>query len=89
LVQALTRIPGVSAAFETPRFHEAVLRLDRPAGPVLAALAERGIAGGIDLAASHPELGHAMLVCATETKLDRDIAAYAQAMRDVMRRDHG
>jgi hypothetical protein len=30
-----------------------------------------------------------MLVCATETKLDRDIAAYAQAMRDVMRRDHG
>jgi glycine dehydrogenase subunit 1 len=89
LVQALTRIPGVSAAFESPRFHEAVLRLDRPAGPVLAALAERGIAGGIDLAASHPELGHAMLVCATETKLDRDIAAYAQAMRDVMRRDHG
>lgn len=99
LVQALTRIPGIAAAFETPRFHEAVLILDRPAAPLLAALAERGIAGGFDLGASHPELGHAMLVCATETKSDRDIDAYASAMRDAMqlprvergamRRDHG
>jgi glycine dehydrogenase subunit 1 len=84
LVQALTRIPGVAAAFDTPRFHEAVLVLDRPVPPVLAALAERGIAGGLDLGASHPELGHAMLVCATETKLDRDIEAYANALRDAI-----
>jgi glycine dehydrogenase subunit 1 len=36
------------------------------------------------LGASHPELGHAMLVCATETKLDRDIEAYANALRDAI-----
>jgi glycine dehydrogenase subunit 1 len=84
LVQALTSIPGVAAGFDTPRFHEAVLVLDRPAAPLLAALAERGIAGGLDLGASHPELGHAMLVCATETKLDQDIDAYASAMRSVI-----
>jgi glycine dehydrogenase subunit 1 len=84
LVRALTRIPGVAAAFAAPRFHEAVLTLDRPAGPILEALAERGIAGGLDLEASHPELGHAMLVCATETKLDQDIDAYARAMSDAM-----
>jgi glycine dehydrogenase subunit 1 len=96
LVRALTAIPGITAAFDTPRFHEAVLVLDRPAAPLLATLAERGIAGGFDLAASHPELGHAILVCATETKLDQDIDAYARAMRDAigkprgaMRRDHG
>jgi glycine dehydrogenase subunit 1 len=99
LVRALTQIPGITAAFDTPRFHEAVLVLDRPAAPVLAALADRGIAGGFDLAASHPELGHAILVCATETKLDQDIDAYARAMRDAierpraergaMRGDHG
>ena len=83
-MQALTRIPGVAAAFDTPRFHEAVLILDRPVSPVLAALAERGIAGGLDLGASHPELGHAMLVCATETNLDRDIEAYANALRDAI-----
>jgi len=84
LVRALTRIPGVAAAFAAPRFHEAVLALDRPAAPILAALAERGIAGGLDLEASHPELGPAILVCATETKLDQDIDAYARAMSDAM-----
>ena len=83
LVRALTRIPGVTAAFDAPRFHEAVLVLDRPAAPLLAALAQRGIAGGLDLAASHPELGPAILVCATETKLDEDIDAYAQALREI------
>jgi glycine dehydrogenase subunit 1 len=89
LVRALTQIPGITPAFDAPRFHEAVLVLDRPAATVLAALAERGIAGGFDLAASHPELGHAILVCATETKLDQDIDAYARAMRDVIERPRG
>jgi glycine dehydrogenase subunit 1 len=84
LVRALTQIPGVAAAFDAPRFHEAVLVLDRPAAPVLAALAERGIAGGLDLTDSHPELGPAILVCATETKLDQDIDAYARALRDAL-----
>jgi glycine dehydrogenase subunit 1 len=84
LVAALTRVKGVKAAFTAPRFHEAVLLLDRPAAPVLAALSKRGIVGGLDLAGSFPELGHAVLVCATETKLDVDISAYAAALSDVM-----
>ncbi|HEU5468991.1 MAG TPA: aminomethyl-transferring glycine dehydrogenase subunit GcvPA, partial [Steroidobacteraceae bacterium] len=49
LVAALTRVPGVSAAFSGPRFHEAVLKLDRPAGPLLEALAAECIVGGYDL----------------------------------------
>ncbi len=85
LLQALTRIPGVAAAFDAPRFHEAVLRLDRPVAPVVAALAERGISAGLDLRPSYPELGDALLVCATETKSDGDIDAYARALADVMR----
>jgi glycine dehydrogenase subunit 1 len=89
LVRALTAIPGIAAAFDTPRFHEAVLVLDRPAAPVLASLAALGIAGGFDLAASHPELGHAILVCATETKSDQDIEAYARALRAAIERPHG
>ena len=40
---ALARIEGVTSAFTAPRFHEAVLLLDRPVAPVLAALARRGI----------------------------------------------
>jgi glycine dehydrogenase subunit 1 len=88
LVHALTRIPGVTAAFDAPRFHEAVLLLDRPVGPVLGALAERGIAGGLDLGAAYPELGEALLVCATETKTDADIEAYAHALRAVLHAPH-
>ena len=84
LLHALTRIPGVAAAFDVPRFHEAVLRLDRPVAPVAAALAERGISAGLDLKQSYPELGDALLVCATETKSDEDIGAYARALAEVM-----
>ena len=88
LVDALTRIPGVRCAFDAPRFHEAVLKLDRPAAPVLAALAKRGILGGFDLEPSYPDLGHALLVCATETKLDRDLEAFSSALTDIMRTKH-
>jgi glycine dehydrogenase subunit 1 len=84
LVAALCKIPGVKAAFTAARFHEAVLLLDRPAALVLAALARRGIQGGLDLAERYPELGHALLVCATETKLDSDIDAYAGALAEIM-----
>jgi glycine dehydrogenase subunit 1 len=83
-VAALTRISGVRPAFTAPRFHEAVLILDRPVAPVLAALARRGILGGLDLAERYPELGHALLVCATETKLDIDIDAYAGALAGII-----
>ena len=84
LVARLCAISGVKPAFTAARFHEAVLLLDRPVAPVLAALARRGIFGGLDLTERYPELGHALLVCATETKLDADINAYAAALGDIM-----
>ena len=85
LVDLLVGIDGVEAAFSAPHFHEAVVRLDRPVGPVLDALAERGVLGGYDLSGDFPELGNALLVCATETKIDEDLEAYASALRDVMK----
>jgi glycine dehydrogenase subunit 1 len=86
LVAALTQVPGVRAAFAGPRFHEAVLRLDRPAAPVLEALAGEGIVGGLDLSRHYPELGDAILVCATETRTTSDIEAYARALARVLGR---
>jgi len=85
LVQRLTAVDGVSAAFDGPRFHEAVLKLDRAVGPVLDALAERGILGGLDLAGMFPEIGDGLLVCATETKSAGEIEAYASALAEIMR----
>jgi len=85
LVAALTRVKGVKLAFERPRFHEAVLQLDRPVAPVLAELARRGIVGGFDLSSDYPELGNALLVCATETRTPADIKAYADALAETFK----
>jgi glycine dehydrogenase subunit 1 len=85
LAQALTAISGVRRVFSGPVFHETVLTLDRPVAPVLAALAEQSIQGGLDLADYYPELGNALLVCATETKNGADIDAYARAMSEALR----
>ncbi|MBV8973847.1 MAG: aminomethyl-transferring glycine dehydrogenase subunit GcvPA [Sinobacteraceae bacterium] len=84
LVAALTRIPGVRSAFPGPHFHEAVLQLDRPVAPVLEALGARGILGGLDLTAYYPELGNALLVCATETKSSADIDRYRAALTEAL-----
>ncbi len=84
LVQRLGETDGVETLFDRPGFHERVLRLPRPAGEVLAELAERSILGGVDLAADYPELGHALLVCATETRSEADIDAYAKALAEVL-----
>ena len=75
---------GVERAYETPFFHEAVLRLDRPVADVLARLAEHDVLGGLDLALDYPELGNALLVCATETKTDEDIERYRALLADAM-----
>jgi len=86
LVSALGSLPGVRTAFAGPRFHEAVLNLDRPVAPVLDALAAAGIIGGHDLARDYPELGNALLVCATETRTVEDIQAYARTLGRVLGR---
>lgn len=85
LVNALTRVKGVKLAFDKGRFHEAVLLLDRPVAPVLVELAGRGIVGGFDLSTDYPDLGHALLVCATETRTSADIKVYADALADSLK----
>jgi glycine dehydrogenase subunit 1 len=86
LVAAVTRIKGVRAAFNVPRFHEAVLQFDRPVAAVLRELEQQGVVGGLDLAEHYPELGPALLVCATETKTSADIERYAALLGDAVRR---
>jgi glycine dehydrogenase subunit 1 len=86
LVSRLSEIPGVRPMFDSPYFHEAVLRFDCPVAPVLEALAERDVLGGYDLSEDFPELGQALLVCATETKLEQDIDEYARALGEIMRK---
>lgn len=81
LVDALTAIPRVSLAFSSHYFHEAVITLPKPVMPVLKALADKGIAGGYDLSAQYPNLGNALLICATEMRTEEDIALYADCLK--------
>lgn len=81
---ALTQIPGVKAAFTSPFFHEVVVTLSKPVDAVLHELAERRIQAGFSLKKAYPELGEALLVCATETKTTADIQLLAQSLRDVL-----
>ncbi len=83
LAGALGAIDGVSVVFDE-FFHEAVVQFDRPVAPLIAALAEQNILAGYDLAADYPELGQALLVCATEMRSAADIDAYAAALQSVM-----
>ena len=85
LVTALSRVKGVRMAFTSPCFHEAVLLLDRPIAPVLKSLEGQGVLGGLNLAEHYPELGPALLVCATETKTTEDIETYARALTEAMK----
>jgi glycine dehydrogenase subunit 1 len=85
LLDLLTALPGVERVFEAPLFHETVVRLPYPVGPVLERLERRGILGGLDLQPWYPQLGHALLVCATETKTEDDLAAYASALAECLK----
>jgi len=77
-------INGVQRLFNAPHFHEVVLQLDKPVHEVLAKMQQQGVLGGYDLSAHYPQLGHALLVCATETKTAEDLQRYVDALRHAL-----
>jgi glycine dehydrogenase subunit 1 len=89
LVEALSAIPGVASLFDRPAFHERVLRLPAPAAGVLRSLAAHNVLGGLDLSRDYPELGEAILVCATEQRTAEEIAAYAEKLARVIQLQGG
>ena len=84
LVKRLTAIDGVERVFDSAYFHECALKLPAAAADVLAELAERDIIGGLDLSRFYDGYENTILVCATETKTDEDLAAFAEALGEVL-----
>ena len=84
LLDTLGKVPGVSRVFAQPFFHEFVLKLDISAAEALRALETQGILGGLDLRLFYPELGEAILVCATETKTAADMQKYAEHLHRIV-----
>ena len=76
----LSAIAGVRALFPRTCFHEIALALPKPASEIIERLADENIVAGVALGEEFPELGDALLVCATETKTSADIDRFAVAM---------
>jgi glycine dehydrogenase subunit 1 len=86
LVETLTAIDGVKRCFERPFFHEVVIQLDQPVADVMRAIEAQGINAGIDLSSEYPELGNALLTCATETRTVDEIENFATHLERIMSR---
>lgn len=84
LATQLCALPGVKRVFSGPFFHEFVVQSDAPVADVLHALKAQGILGGLAMTQDYPELGNAILVCATETKRADDLARYAASMERIL-----
>jgi glycine dehydrogenase subunit 1 len=78
----LATLPGVelvNGAF----FNEFTLKLPREARPVVRALADKGILGGVSLGRLYPDaadLANGLVVAVTETSTAEDVEALAQAL---------
>ncbi len=84
LLEKLSALPGVERVFETPFFHEQVLRFDCPVDRILEGLEAEGIQAGINLKKYFPELGEALLVCATEVRTMADINRYVVFVESIL-----
>ncbi|MCG9917230.1 MAG: aminomethyl-transferring glycine dehydrogenase subunit GcvPA [Phenylobacterium sp.] len=81
LAKALSAVPGVEVL--TPRyFNEIAVRLPGDASQMVEALLEDGIVAGVPFSRLDPTAGldDVLLCAATETTLDADIDAFAQAL---------
>jgi glycine dehydrogenase subunit 1 len=73
--------PGLTLPVAAPTFNEFVIGLSEPAAAALARARRHGVVAGLDLAPYTPELGPAVLFCATELasreSIDRAVALLA------------
>jgi glycine dehydrogenase subunit 1 len=86
LAERLATIPGVELVTDQ-FFNEFAVKLSKPAAGVVETLAKRRILGGVPvsrLCPGHPELADLLLLAATETVTDEDIAALEAALKEVL-----
>ncbi len=84
LTRALCNLPGVEIRFRQEFFHERVISLPLDPKDALRALAAHNVLGGLDLSREYPELGNAILVCATEKRTADEIQGYAKKLARII-----
>jgi glycine dehydrogenase subunit 1 len=84
LVNRLTANEYVKPFFNRPFFHETVLQFSLPLADVMRPLYAHNLLPGYDLSKDYPELGNALLVCATEVRTAADIELYADHLNRII-----
>src|SRR6478609_2389188 len=87
LADLLAGVKGVSVLNES-FFNEFTIRVKKPAAEVVEVLAAKGILAGVPasrLEPDRPELADLIVVASTEVNTDADRAAYAKALKAVLR----
>jgi glycine dehydrogenase subunit 1 len=84
--EKLDALPGLSLV-NGPFFNEFTLRLEREARPVVRAMADKGILGGVSLGRLFPgveALQNGLVVAVTELTTDQDVDALAAALGEAL-----
>jgi glycine dehydrogenase subunit 1 len=82
----LAQVPGVELVSDT-FFNEFTLRLAKEARPVVRAMAEKGVLGGVSLGRLYPgveALANGLVVAVTETNTEEDVEALASALEEAL-----
>ena len=84
--ERLSKVPGVELVNDN-FFNEFTLKLPQEARPVVRALADRGVLGGVSLGRLYPDaeaLQNGLVVAVTEVVTDEDIEALGQALQECL-----
>ncbi|PXA87428.1 aminomethyl-transferring glycine dehydrogenase subunit GcvPA [Nostoc sp. 3335mG] len=82
----LAKVPGVEV-MDGAFFNEFTLTLSKEARPVVRAMAEKGVLGGVSLGRLYPGVEHlekGLVVCVTETTTEDDVEALAGALEEAL-----
>ncbi len=80
---ALARVKGVDVL--TPRFfNEFAVRLPKGAAEIVDALAKKSVIAGAPFSRLREGMDDVLIVCATETNTDEDIARFAKALKGAL-----
>src|SRR3990167_5742766 len=79
-LKIMLREAGANIIFSGKTFHEFVVQFEKPLETVLQQCAAAGIQPGLALEPYFPALKNCLLVCVTETKTEKDLQAFIQAL---------
>ena len=83
LIEKLEASGRAKRIFNRPIFHESVMQFEADNEKIMAAMSEQGILPGVIINEDYPELGNAILLCATETKSMQDLDTFVAALEQV------